>query len=59
MYTSKKQKMAPFSEEFLSENDFKAVLTAFCCYEFVSTLLRQLRRSLYMKNIIRNAPCVL
>ena len=26
--------MAAFSEEFLSENDFEAVLATFCCYEY-------------------------
>ena len=26
--------MATFSEEFLSENDFEAVLAIFCCYDY-------------------------
>ena len=26
--------MATFSEEFLSENDFEAVLATFCCYDY-------------------------
>ena len=29
--TSKQHKMADISEEFLSENEFKAVLATFCC----------------------------
>ena len=32
--TSKQQKMVSFIEEFLSENDFEAVLANFCCYDY-------------------------
>ena len=32
--TSKQQKNGGFCEELLSENDFEAVLVAFCCYEY-------------------------
>ena len=28
------EKMAAFNEEFLSENDFEAVLATFCCCEY-------------------------
>ena len=34
--TSKKQKNGSFCEEFISENDFEAVLATFCCYEYGS-----------------------
>ena len=55
--------MATFSEEFLDENDFEAVL--FCCFNHCygsgahGPALRQLRRLLQIKKIITNAPCVL
>ena len=32
MNTSKEQNMAAFSEHFLSEDDFEAVLATFYCY---------------------------
>ena len=32
--TSKHRNMAAFSEEFLSENDYDAVLATFCCCEY-------------------------
>ena len=32
--------MVAFSEEFLSENDFEAVLATFCCYDtFMSVVM--------------------
>ena len=43
-----------FCEELLRENDFEVVLAT-----MVSTLLRQFRRLLQIKNIITNAPRVL
>ena len=35
----------------LSKNYFEAVLTTFCCYDSVPTLLRQFRRSLQIKRL--------
>ena len=32
--TSKQQKVAASSQNFLSENDFDAVLATFCCYDY-------------------------
>ena len=32
--TSKQWEMAASSENFLSENDFEAVLATFCCYGY-------------------------
>ena len=56
--TSKQQKMAASSEQFLSEKDSEAL---FCFSHFLleATLLRKLRRSLQVKGITTNAPCVL
>ena len=50
--------MAAFSEEFLSENDFKAVLATFRCYEYGYLLLKNTifvldnmkKMHLYVKN---------
>ena len=41
----KAAKNGGFCEEWLSENDFEAILVNFCCYEYiiVSMLLRQFR----------------
>ena len=32
--TSKQRKMAAFREDFLSEDEFEAVLATFCCYDY-------------------------
>ena len=48
-----------FSEEFLSGNDFQAVLPLFVVTTMVPTLLRQLRRLLQIKKIVTNVPCML
>ena len=34
MKTAKNDCFHGFSDEFLSENNFKAVLTTFCCYDY-------------------------
>ena len=31
--------MAAFSEKFLSENDFEAVLATLCCYDMFMTIV--------------------
>ena len=56
--TSKQQKNGGLCEELLSENDFKAVLINFCCYEYiiVPLLLRQFRNEDYHKDTARVMP---
>ena len=55
----KTAKNGDFWEELLSEKDFEAVVAIFCCYDHMSTLLRQFRRSLQTRKSITIAPCVL
>ena len=51
--------MSSLSEDLLSENDIEAVLAAECCYDYVLTLQRRLKKSLQIKKIITNPPWVL
>ena len=55
--TSKQQKIAATSEDFLSEDDFEAVLPLSHVTTMVLTFLRQLRRSLWIKKIT-NPPSI-
>ena len=48
-------KNGDFYKELLNDNDFKAVLAAFCCMAMVLTVLRQFRRWLQIEKIIENA----
>ena len=51
----KTPKNGDFYKELLNDNDFEAVLAAFCYMAMVSMVLMQFRRWLQIKKIIKNA----
>ena len=54
----KTAKNTGFCEELLCENDFEAVLTTFCCYEYGDNTSEAVQK-ITTKKIMTNAPQVL
>ena len=48
-----------FCEELLSENNFEAVLTNFCCYDYDANVSEVVQKITAYKKKITNAPRVL
>ena len=55
----KTAKIDGICEEFLSENDFEAVLATFCCYDYGANASEAVQKTAIDKTIIKNALRVL